>query len=84
MAGFFYPHSAKKKMNAVKTQLNTSTRMRDARHQLRITQFELAQRAGCSESQITKIETGRAVPDASLKQRIAAILEKPTFELFEC
>jgi len=36
---------------------------------------------GCTESLITKIETGRCVPEAPLKQRIAEALGIQTWEV---
>ena len=55
--------------------------MRAARSRLRLTQFDLARRVGCSESQITKIETGRANPDDLLKQAIAREFGIQTWEV---
>lgn len=48
-----------------------------------ITQRELAVRVGTREIEISRIETGRVTPDARLKQRIAEVLQKPTFEIFD-
>jgi ribosome-binding protein aMBF1 (putative translation factor) len=50
--------------------INTSP-IAAARRRKRLTQFELAQRVGCSESQIAKIETYRAKPEGWLKEAIA-------------
>ncbi len=55
--------------------------MRDARKRLRIRQLDLARRVGCSESQITKIETGRANPEEWLKEVIAKELCIETWEV---
>ncbi len=55
--------------------------MRDSRRRLGLTQLDLAQRAGCTESLITKIETGRCLPEAELKQRIAELLGIHTWEV---
>jgi len=55
--------------------------MRDSRRRLGLTQLDLAQRAGCTESLITKIETGRCVPETELKQRIAELLGIHTWEV---
>ena len=65
----------------MKTEVKTSQVMRQARLRLHITQFTLSRRVGCSESQITKIETGRSVPDGPLKQRIAKVLGIRTWEV---
>ena len=48
-----------------------------------LTQRQLAEKVGTREIEISSIETGRVTPDAAMKQRIAAVLEKPTFELFD-
>lgn len=48
-----------------------------------LTQRQLAEQVGTKEIEISRIETGRITPDATIKQRIAVVLGKPTFELFE-
>ena len=55
--------------------------MRQARRRLRLTQFDLARRVQCSESQISKIETGRTQPDDWLKEAIARELNIQTWEV---
>ena len=55
--------------------------MRDARRRLGWTQLELARRTGCSESQISKIESGRATPESWLKEVIARELTIQTWEV---
>lgn len=55
--------------------------MRTARRQLGLTQFELSRRVGCSESQITKFETGRSVPAPEVKDAIARELKIATWEV---
>ena len=56
----------------MKTQVQKARVMRAARGQLGWTQFDLARRVGCSESQIAKIETGRiSDPVPWLKEAIA-------------
>ena len=57
-------------------------RLKAARVLKGLTQLQLAEQVGTREIEISRIETGRVVPDASLKQRIADALGKPTFELF--
>ena len=47
-----------------------------------LTQWQLAEKVGTREIEISRIETGRISPDVALKQRIADVLGKPTFELF--
>jgi transcriptional regulator with XRE-family HTH domain len=49
-----------------------------------ITQRQLAELVGTREIEISRIETGRCEPHGQMKERIAAVLEKPTFELFDC
>jgi ribosome-binding protein aMBF1 (putative translation factor) len=65
----------------VKTQLDGRRAVRTARERRRWTQFELARRVGCSESQIAKIETGRASPRDWLKEAIARELGIATWEV---
>jgi ribosome-binding protein aMBF1 (putative translation factor) len=55
---------------------------RDARQTKRLTQQELAHRVGCSESQIARIETGRAInPARWLKEALARELEIKSWEV---
>jgi len=56
-------------------------RLREARGQKGWTQFDLARRVGCSESQIAKIETGRIVPEPWLREAIARELGIATWEV---
>ena len=63
----------------MKTKNQKGQAMREARRRLGFTQLELAQRAGCTESQITKIETGRITPETWLKEAIASQLNIPTW-----
>ena len=63
------------------TNNNTGQAMRDARRHLDWTQLELARRVGCTESLITKIETGRATPEQRLKEAIARELNIATWEV---
>ncbi len=53
--------------------------MREARHRLGWTQLDLARQVGCTESMVTKIETGRARPERELKEAIAQKLKIPTW-----
>lgn len=57
--------------------------MKAARVLKGMTQLQLAELVGTKEIEISRIETGRAIPDAETKQRIATHLQKPTFELFD-
>ena len=56
-------------------------KLREARGRNGWTQFDLARRAGCSESQIAKSETGRANPREWLKEAIARELGIATWEV---
>lgn len=58
-------------------------RLRAARVFLGLTQLQLAEKIGKKEIEVSRIETGRAQPDAQAKRRIAEVLQKPVFELFE-
>ena len=49
-----------------------------------LTQAQLAERAGVKEIEISRFETGRAIPSADLKRRLTELLRKPAFELFDC
>jgi transcriptional regulator with XRE-family HTH domain len=67
-----------------KTAMATNTRLKAARVLKGLTQYQLAERIGTREIEISRIETGRARPDAERKRRIAEVLQKPAFELFDC
>jgi transcriptional regulator with XRE-family HTH domain len=58
-------------------------RLRTARLLQGLTQLALAEKVGTKEIEVSRFETGRAQPDALVKQRIADVLQKPAFELFE-
>ena len=59
-------------------------RLKAARVLKGLTQFQLADKVGRKEIDISRLETGRARPDGDTKRRIAEVLQKPVFELFEC
>ena len=63
----------------VKNRKKNSVAM--ARRAKRLTQLELARRVGCSESQIAKIETERAMPADWLKEAIARELGIAVWEV---
>ena len=46
-----------------------------------LTQLDLAERVGCTESLVTKIETGRARPEERLRGAIARELSIATWEV---
>ncbi len=66
------------------TEMAENRRMAAARVLKGITQRQLAELVGTREIEISRIETGRVTPGAAMKQRIAEVLGKPTFELFDC
>ena len=61
-----------------------NNRLRAARVLLGMTQLQLAEKIGLKELAVSRIETGRSQPDADMKRRIADVLHKPAFELFDC
>jgi DNA-binding XRE family transcriptional regulator len=58
-------------------------RMAAARVLKGLTQRQVAELVGTREIEISRLETGRLTPSAEMKQRIALVLGKPTFELFD-
>lgn len=63
------------------TEIKNTGVMREARRKLRMTQLALSRRVGCTESLITKIETGRSTPQQWLKDAIARELNIHTWEV---
>lgn len=63
------------------TQVQKARVMGAARGRLDLTQFDLARQVRCAESQIAKIETGRATPEDWLKEAIARELSIETWEV---
>ena len=55
--------------------------MKSARMLKGLSQHGLAERVGCSEAAISRIETGRASPERDLKERIARELEIKPWEV---
>jgi DNA-binding XRE family transcriptional regulator len=60
----------------------TNNRLKAARVLKGMTQRKLAELVGTREIEISRIETGRCEPHLPMKEKIAAVLGKPTFELF--
>lgn len=52
----------------------TNIRLRLARVERGMTQLQLAEKVGRKEIEISRYETGRAIPDAATADRIAAAL----------
>jgi transcriptional regulator with XRE-family HTH domain len=61
----------------------TNIRLRMARVEKGMTQLQLAEKIGKKEIEVSRYETGRAHPDRDTKRRIAEILQKPTYEIFD-
>ena len=57
--------------------------MREARRRLKLTQLALSRRVNCTESLISKIETGRSTPASWVKEAIARELGIHTWEVGE-
>jgi transcriptional regulator with XRE-family HTH domain len=64
-------------------EISGNRRLAAARVLKGITQRQLAELVGMREIEISRIETGRVTPDVAMKERIALVLGKPTFELFD-
>lgn len=62
----------------------TNIRLRTARVGKGLTQLQLAEKIGRKEIDVSRYETGRARPDPDTKRRIAEVLQKPTYEIFDC
>ena len=60
-----------------------NNRLKAARVLRGLTQLQLAARIGKKEIEVSRFETGRAEADAEVKRRIAEVLGKPAFELFD-
>ena len=58
-------------------------RLKAARVLRGLTQLQLAEKLGLEEHDLSRLETGRTQADADLKRRIAEVLQKPAFELFD-
>ena len=63
--------------------MGTNMRLKTARVAIGMTQLQLAERVGKKEIEISRIETGRACPDRDTKRRIAEVLQKNTYEIFD-
>jgi putative transcriptional regulator len=60
--------------------LSFGTWLKDRRKKLDLTQFDLADRVGCSEDTIQKIERGERRPSKQIAQRLAECLRVPPDE----
>lgn len=61
----------------------TNNRLKAARVLKGLTQLRLAELVGVKEIEISRYETGRTDPVGAVRRKIAEVLEKPTFELFQ-
>ena len=61
----------------------TNLNFKMARLALGLRQYQLAERVGLKERDISYIETGRRDPPADIRARLADVLGKPTWELFQ-
>ena len=61
-----------------------NNRLKAARVLRGLTQLQLAEKVGRKEIDVSRYETGRARPDPDTKRRIAEVLQKPTYEIFDC
>jgi transcriptional regulator with XRE-family HTH domain len=65
-------------------RMAANNRLKAARVLKGMTQLQLAEKVGVKEIHVSRIETGRSAPDLDMKRRIAEVLQRPTFELFDC
>ena len=71
-------------MTVTKINMAENRRLAAARVLKGLTQRQLAELVGTREIEMSRIETGRCEPHLPMKEKIAAVLEKPTFEIFDC
>jgi len=65
-----------------RNEMAANYRLKAARVLQGLTQLQLAEKLGTREIEISRLETGRSQPAAELKRRMAEVLQKPAFELF--
>jgi transcriptional regulator with XRE-family HTH domain len=63
--------------------MTENDRLKSARVLRAMTQLELASKLGTKEIEIYRFETGRSQPCAEMKRRIAELLQRAPFELFD-
>jgi len=61
---------------------SVAERIKEARLELGLTQVQLAEQAGISESAVQMYEIGQRVPRDTVKKKLAEILKKPVQDLF--
>ena len=62
--------------------ISKPSRLRIARLEAGLRQFDLPQLVGVNELTISRFETGRMTPSQDLRTRISEVLGKPGYELF--
>lgn len=70
-------------LDLVESRRRLGLRLRLARHAKGLTLKALAQQCGCSESLLSKVENGRALPSLPLVHRLVRVLETNISWLFE-
>lgn len=63
--------------------MTQNNRLRAARVLKGLTQLQLAELLSMREIEVSRLETGRARPTPEVKRRIAEILGKQPFEIFD-
>ena len=61
---------------------SVADRIKEARRECGLTQAQLAEQVGASESAIQMYEIGQRIPRDAMKMRIAEVLKKPVQDLF--
>lgn len=61
---------------------SVAERIKEARLALGMTQAQLAEQAGVSESAIQMYEIGKRIPRDSVKAKLAEVLKQPIQDLF--
>lgn len=64
--------------------MTANRRLKAARVFRGLTQLQVAEQVGVKEIEISRFETGRAQPDLDTKRRIAEVLQKTPYEIFDC
>lgn len=70
-------------LDLIESRRRLGLRLRLARHAKSLTLKALAQQSGCSESLLSKVENGRALPSLPLVHRLVRVLETNISWLFE-
>jgi putative transcriptional regulator len=78
------PHNIDKRLSPVPeaTMTNMQVGLWTARLGSRLTQRELAHRAGIARKTVSELETGKSWPTLIVALKLAKVLERPVEELF--